>query len=154
VAASDAGGRVPLFRITSGIKVLALYGHFHDVSDVSAVTVTFLDLYDDASHDITEHTGGTDCSGVGLSSIIGKNGDVDTVMALFSSADGTVTDGTNGADWLADFIATAEEGTGTDICFNFTSDSGGYDFDIHWEIIWMPLSHDASVTPLAATAVV
>jgi hypothetical protein len=138
VSANGAGDNVSLFKVVGSVKVLSIVGKFIDVTDVSAVTVAYLDLYDDSAHVITKATG-TTLSGVVVGAIITRTAAATTALTLVAGSDGSVTDGNAVAEGLSGFLAQAQTGTATYIRFNFTSDTGGYDFTIAWEIVWMPL---------------
>ena len=143
---SGAGEAVNLCRVSGAVKVLSLHGVFTSVTDVSAVTAAYLDLYDDDAKTITG-VAGTDLSGVSVGSVIGKNGIKTALLALWDSADGVVVDGVEGTDWMAPFIVVPQAGTDTYIRFVFASDSGGYNFTIQWEIVWQPLFSGGSLIP-------
>ena len=138
VSAAGVAEAANLFQVVGSVKVYMLYGQFIDCTDVSAVTVAHLELYDDDSKAITKATG-TDLSGVSVGSLIGKNAAATTALYLADAADGIVVDGDLGTDFYAAFLAMSQTGVDTFIRFNFTSDGGGYSFKIDWEAVWMPL---------------
>ena len=148
IVGSGAGEAVNLFMVEGAVKVYNFFGVVSDVTDVSAVTVAFLELYDDDSKPITKATG-TDLSGMNVGSIIGRNAAAATALYLADASDGVIADGDLGSDFFAAFLALAQKDTDTYIRFNFTSDSGGYDFTIDWEIVWMPLSEGSTIVPVA-----
>lgn len=146
VSVNGAGEAVNLFEVDGAIRAHSIIGRFTDVTDVSAVTACFLDLYDDDSKAITESVTGTDLSGVALNSMVFRNAAKDTALVLIDRADGVVLDGLEGSDWLAQFIAASQTGTSTYIRFNFTSDTGGYSFAIRWELRWQAFISGSVVT--------
>jgi len=146
VSAAGVAESTNLFRISGAVKVYNLYGKFVDCTDVSAVTVAHIDLYDDSSKAITKATG-TDLSGITVGSLIGRNAAATTALYLADAADGIVADGDLGSDFFAAFLAMAQGDTDTFIRFNFTSDGGGYNFKINWEVTWIPLFDDSYISP-------
>jgi len=139
-----------LFEVEGAVEVLQLFGHFHDVTDVSAITAAHLDIYDGASTDLTL-AAGTDLSGVIVNSMIGRTGAATSALTLLDSANASIIDGAVGLDLFAPFAANAKEGTKTYIRFCYTSDGGGCEAVIHFNIIYRHLLDDAGSNITAAT---
>ena len=129
-----------IFRIYGGVEILRLFGHFSDVTDVSAVTAAAFDVYTDAPTTIQLTTiGGTDLSGSGVNALIGRTDTAAVALDYLDSDQVRIIDGAVGIDLFAPFIVSAEYGRATYLRVNYTSDGGGAEFAIHFEAIWRPL---------------
>jgi len=129
-----------IFSIEGGVEILRLFGHFSDVTDVSAVTAANFDVYTDAPTTIQLTTiAGTDLSGSSENALIGRTDTAAVALDYLNSDQVRIIDGAVGLDLFAPFIVSAEYSRATYLRFNYTSDGGGAEFTIHFEAVWRPL---------------
>lgn len=134
------GDNVPIFNVTGAVEILRMWGVFIDVTDVSALTVCYLDLYDETNEVEITDNGGTDLSGSGLYALIGRWFLADVALALVDSDACSIVDGSGiGLDLFASLIVQSKYGADNVIRFNYTSDGGGCECQIKWTCIWRSL---------------
>ena len=141
ITGKPQGGNIPIFNVTGAVEILRMWGVFVDVTDVSAITATSLDLYDETNTvPLTDLAPGTDLSGVGLYALIGKWFLADTALALIDSDQCSIVEASGlGLDMFATFLIQSKYGADNVIRFNYTSDGGGCEAQIKFTCIWRSL---------------
>lgn len=131
---------VNIFTLDGGVEVLRLYGIFTDVTDVSAVTACSFDLFDEnnAAVPITS-AAGVDLSGSTLESFFGRTDQAAVALDYLKSDQVRIIDGAVGLDLFAPLVANYMYGEDNYFRFNYTSDGGGAEFKMTFELIWRPL---------------
>ena len=128
-----------IYQVFGAVEILMLFGHFYSVTDVSAITVAYIDLWDGTlATEITDNTG-VNLSGASQGSLIYRDNLATTAMSFLNSSTGKILDGGIGLGLLAPVIALQKSGVATYIRFNYTSDGGGCDCEIRFNAIWRPL---------------
>ena len=140
---------VNLFGLAGGVEVLRFYGVVTDVTDVSAVTACSLDLYDGTNTVPIISAAGTNLSGCAEGSLIGRT-DVAAVAIDYLNADQVrIVDGAVGIDLFAPLIANYKYGATNYFRFHYTSDGGGAEFQITFELIWRALIREYGLVEAA-----
>jgi len=140
ITGKPQGDSVPIFNVIGAVEILRFWGIFVDVTDVSALTVCSIDLYDETNTVEITDVGGTDLSGVGLYALIGRWFLADTELALVDSDACSIVDGSGiGLDLFASLIVQSKYGADNVIRFKYTSDGLGCECQIKFTCIWRSL---------------
>ncbi len=136
----QGGSNDPIFDVVGAVEILRIWGVFIDVTDVSALTVCSIDLYDETNTVEITDNGGTDLSGVGTYALIGRWFLAGTALALIDSDACSILDASGlGLDMFATFVIQSKYGVDNVIRFNYTSDGGGCAAQIKFTCIWRSL---------------
>ena len=141
---------VNLFTLEGGVEVLRFYGVVVDVTDVSAVTAASLDLYDGMNTVPITSAAGTDLSACSLGSLVGRTDQAAVALDYLNADQVRIVDGAVGIDLFAPIIANAKNGVTNYFRFHYTSDGGGAEFQMTFEIIWRPLIRDSGLIEVVA----
>lgn len=134
-----------LFQLWGGVEVLRFYGVFTDVTDVSAVTAASFDLYDGTNTVPVTSAAGTALSACSNGSLIGRTDQAAAAIDYLNADQVRIVDGAIGLDLFAPIIANAKNGVANYFRFHYTSDGGGAEFGITFEMIWRPLIRDSGL---------
>lgn len=134
---------VNLFQLYSGVEILRLSGVVTDVTDVSAVTACSFDLYDGTNTVPITSAAGVVLSGCSEGSIIGRTDQAAVALDYLNADQVRIVDGAVGIGLFAPIIAIQKDDTNTYFRFHYTSDGGGAEFQMTFEILWRTLIRSA-----------
>ena len=146
-AGTSGAASTNIFQLTSSVELLALWGVFTLVTNVTAITVASWDLYDGTNTEPITKATGTTLSGAGLYSTVNKVATLGTALSFNNSTQCRVMENTTGARTMYPSIITQKAATNTFI--RWTQTTGAVEaFKIMFYAAWV--CRDATRSNLVA----
>lgn len=125
-----------LFQVTSSVEILALWGVFTGVTNVTAITVASWNVYDGTNTVDLTAAAGTTLSGAGLYSIVAKEAAAGTALTFNNSTQCRVSENATGN--RAFFNALVVQKAATNTYIRWTQTTGAVEsFKIYFYVAWV-----------------
>jgi hypothetical protein len=144
---NNATVAVPIFRITGAVKVLGLWGVVTTVLGANN-TAAFWRLNDQTAQSNITLATGTTLSAAPAGSTILKITTAGSALTLLNASAGRFQETAANHPELQQFALLKKPGANTDIEFVYTTTDAPTSGAIQFFLRWIPLSADATVTPL------
>lgn len=145
---NNTTGSLALFTITGSIEVRGLWGEVTTVLS-SNVTAAFFRLNDGTNQPAVTVSTGTTLSSAAVGSVITKAGLNSAALSFINASQSRVTEPTTlETTYYSPFIATALPGATTNLEFRYTTTNTPSTGAILFYLRWLPLTSNATVTPL------
>lgn len=148
--AGNAGPEsVNIFQITGSCEIVSIYAAISEVTTLANLTAGHLELWDgSAAVDITLNDGVL--SGMGVGTILSKNGLVTDTIGISDNSVGAVMEASTPAKAYVPFFVTQKTGVATYIRWTYTTTDAPIAAKMIWGCRYRPRAYDGVLGTLAA----